>query len=147
MKLKLKKKEFYKSKHPIDLKLVKINKTVISDKFKHIGDGFKYFIGYKEDNIIRTLCIILPQMKAYIKYFENGRENMSSIIKDHRILVKQNKNQKKIKSTFDKKFHSMPNYDEKFMKAKVREYNDVIKTNFCGDKIPKNVCITLVQHV
>ena len=38
----------------------------------------------------------------------------------------------------------MPNYDEKFMKAKVREYNDVIKTNFCGDKIPKNVYITLV---
>ena len=31
----------------------------------------------------------------------------------------------------------MPNYDEKFMKAKVREYNDVIKTNFWGDKIPK----------
>ena len=88
MKLKLKKKELYISKHPIDLKLVEINKTVISDKFKHIGDGFKYFIGFKEDNIIRTLCIILPQMKAYIKYFENGGENMSSIIKDDRILVK-----------------------------------------------------------
>ena len=83
-----KKKEFYKSKHPIDLKLVEINKTVISDKFKHIGDGFKYFIGYKEDNVIRTLRIILPQIKAYIKYFENGGVNMSSIIKDDSILVK-----------------------------------------------------------
>ena len=28
-------------------------------------------------------------------------------------------------------------YDEKYVKAKVREYNSVIKTNFWGDKIPK----------
>ena len=28
-------------------------------------------------------------------------------------------------------------YDEKYKKAKVREFNDVIKTNFLGDKIPK----------
>ena len=31
----------------------------------------------------------------------------------------------------------MPVYDEKYMKAKVREFNGVIKTNFLGDKIPK----------
>ena len=31
----------------------------------------------------------------------------------------------------------MPVYDEKSIKAKVREYNGVIKTNFLGDEIPK----------
>ena len=31
----------------------------------------------------------------------------------------------------------MPVYDEKYIKAKVREYNGVIKTNFLGDEIPK----------
>ena len=45
---------------------------VISDKFKHSDDGFKYFIGYQEDEIVKPLCIILPQMSGYIKYFENG---------------------------------------------------------------------------
>ena len=39
---------------------------------KHTDDDFKYFIGYKEDNIIRPLCITLAQMSGYIKYFENG---------------------------------------------------------------------------
>ena len=34
------------------------------------------------------------------------------------------------------KFDSMPVYDEKYMKAKVREFNGVIKTNFLDDKIP-----------
>ena len=39
------KKEFHKSKQPINLDLVNIDQIVISDKFKHSGDSFKYFIG------------------------------------------------------------------------------------------------------
>ena len=31
----------------------------------------------------------------------------------------------------------MPVYDEKYIKAKVREFNGVIKTNFLGDEMPK----------
>ena len=31
----------------------------------------------------------------------------------------------------------MPVYDEKYIKAKVREFNGMIKTNFLGDKVPK----------
>ena len=46
--IRLNKKEFHKSKQPINLHLVNIDQIVISDKFKHSGDGFKYFIGYKE---------------------------------------------------------------------------------------------------
>ena len=44
----------------------------------------------------------------------------------------------------------MPVYDKKYMKAKVREFNGVIKTIFLGDKIPKEkvyytciACITI----
>ena len=66
------KKEFHKSKEPIDLELVKVDQIVVPDKFKHSDDGFKYFIGYKEGEIVKPLCIILPQMSGYIKYFENG---------------------------------------------------------------------------
>ena len=66
------KKEFHKSKQPVDLGLVNVDQIVVSDKFKHSDDGFRYFIGYKEREIVKTLCIILPQMTRYIKYFENG---------------------------------------------------------------------------
>ena len=41
-------------------------------KFEHIDTGFKYFLGYKDDNSIRPLGIILPQMSGYNKYFDNG---------------------------------------------------------------------------
>ena len=44
--------EFHKSKQPINLDLVNVNQIVISDKFKHSDDGFKYSIGYKEGEIL-----------------------------------------------------------------------------------------------
>ena len=122
----------------------------MSDKLKHSDDGFKYFIGYKEGEIVKPLCIILPQMSGYIKYFENGGKNMSSMIKNDDVLDKYNKIWNKIKKTLNIKFHSMPVYDEKYIKAKVREFNGVIKTNFLSDEVPKEnehytciACITI----
>ena len=123
-------KEFHKSKQPIDLNLVNVDQILIYDKFKHSDDGFKYFIGYKEGEIVKPLCIILPQMSGYIKYFENGGKNMSRIIKDNSVLDKYSKVWYKIKKTLNIKFHSMSVYDEKYIKAKIREFNRAIKT-FC----------------
>ena len=123
------KKEFHKSKQPINLVLLNVDQIVISDKIKHNYDGFKYFIGYKEDDIVKPLCIILPQMSGYIKYFENGGKNVSFVIKDD-VLDKYNKIWNKIKMTLNIKFHSTPIYDEKYIKGKVREFNGVIKTTF-----------------
>ena len=54
-------------KKPIDLMSVNVNKIVVSDKFNHNEDGFKYFIGYQKGKILKPLCIILPQMSRYIK--------------------------------------------------------------------------------
>ena len=75
--IKLNKKEFHKSKWPIDLGSVTVDQIVVPDKFKHSDEGFKHFIGYKEGEIVKPLCIIIPQMSGYIKYFENGGKNMS----------------------------------------------------------------------
>ena len=66
------KREFHASKQAIDFNLVNTNKIVVSDKFKHSDDGFKYFISYLHDDVIKSFCIILPQMSGYIKYFDNG---------------------------------------------------------------------------
>ena len=70
--VKVNKKEFHRGKKAIDLDLADTGKTVVSDRFKHSEEGSKYFIGYQEDEIVKPLCIILPQMNGYIKYFDNG---------------------------------------------------------------------------
>ena len=70
--IKVNKKQFHIAKKAIDLDLVDTGKIVVSDRFKHSEESFKYFIGYQEDDIVKPLCIILPQMNGYIKYFDNG---------------------------------------------------------------------------
>ena len=65
--IKVNKKELHKSKQAIDLDSVDTGKIVISDKFRQSEERFKYFIGYQEDEIVKPLCIILPQMNGYIK--------------------------------------------------------------------------------
>ena len=75
---------------------------------------------------------------------------MSFIVKDDNVLDKYNKTWGKIKGKVDIKFHSMPVYDETYIKAKVREFDGKIKTNFLGDEVPKEnmhytciACITI----
>ena len=60
--IKVNKKEFHNSKQATDLDSVDTGKIVESDKFKHSEEGFKYFTGYQEDEVVKPLCIILPQM-------------------------------------------------------------------------------------
>ena len=48
---------------------VNVDLLIVSDKFKHSDEGYKYFIAYEEDEIVKPLCIILPQMSGYIKHF------------------------------------------------------------------------------
>ena len=129
--IRLNKKEFHKSKQPIDLMSVNVDQIVVSDKFKHNNEGFKYFIGYQEGEIVKPLCIILPQMSGYIKYFENGGKSMSFLIKNDKVWEKYEQIWDVIKNKLSIKFHSKPIYDKKYFKSNVREFDEVIKTIAC----------------
>ena len=48
------------------------DRVVVSDKFKHSDEGYKYFIRYQEGEIVKPLCIISPQMSGYFKYFRKS---------------------------------------------------------------------------
>ena len=66
---------------------------------------------------------------SHIKYFEKGRKNIS-LIKDDDVWDKYNELWNKTEKTLNLKFHSLLVYDEKYIKAKVREFNGVIKIKF-----------------
>ena len=61
--LRVNKKEFHKSKQPINLDFVKVDQIVVPDRVKHNDDGFKYFVGHK-GKIVKPLCI------SYIKWVD-----------------------------------------------------------------------------
>ena len=125
--IRVNKKELHKSKQPIDLMSVNVDQIVESDKCKHNNEDFKYFIGYQEGKVVKPLCIILPQMSGSIKYFENGSKSMSILIKDDEVQEKDKQIWDVIKNKPGIKFHSLPAYDEKYLKTKVREFDDMIK--------------------
>ena len=75
---------------------------------------------------------------------------MPFFVRDDNVLDKYNKIWDKIKKKLNIKFRSKPVYDQKYLKAKVRELGGVIKTNFLGNKVPKEnmhytciACITI----
>ena len=62
---------------------------------------------------------------------------MSFLIKDNAVREKYDKILDAINNKLGIKFHSEPVYEYKYLKAKVREFNGVIKTNFLGNDMPK----------
>ena len=144
----LNKREFRRSKEPIDLFSVNVVQIVVPDKFKHNNKVFKHFISYQQGKIVKPLCIILPQMSGYIKYFENGSKNMSFFIKDDEVWDKYDKIWDVIKDKLGIKFHSEPVYEYKYLKAKVREFDGMIKTNFLNNNMPKeNMHYTCISGI
>ena len=87
------KREFYESKKALHLSEVDVNKIVVTNKVKGNNETNKYSIGYTDDisGIVMPLCIILPQMSGWVKYFENSGKNMSFEIEDDKVHLKKAK--------------------------------------------------------
>ena len=89
-------------------------------------------------------------MNVYIKYFENGGKNMSLLIKNNEVWERYEDIWNVIKNKLNIKFHSQPIYENKYSKAKVREFEGEIETNLLGNNLPKEstyytcfACITI----
>ena len=64
------------------------------------------------------------------------------------MLEKYDKTWDTIKNEVGIKFHSEPVYEYKYLKAKVRKFNGVIKTKFLGNDMPKeNMYYTCIACV
>ena len=109
----------------------------------------KSFIDYShDDNVIRPLCIILPQMSRYIKYFDNGGKNMSFLIENESVYLKNKEVWNKMKKLLNTRFHSQPIHDDKYIKTKVKTFGEVINTSFSENKVPKErshyICVAAI---
>ena len=86
-------------------------------------------------------------MSGYIQYFENDGKNMSFLIKYDMLWEKYEHIRDVIKNKLGIEFHSEYIHEQKYLKAK---FDDVIKTNFLGNDMPKEnmhytciACITI----
>ena len=84
------KKEFYSSKQAISLDSVDLDKIIVSNKWKINETTYKYLCGYLNNDVIQPLCVILPQMNGYMKYFDTGGKNMIFVMDNEKIYNKYN---------------------------------------------------------
>ena len=127
-----KKSDFYKNKKLLKIEDIDINKIFTSKKESYgTKNAIKYFIGYIDNHEIKPICIRLPQMIVYVKYFDDNKV-MSFKVTDKKLLNKHNKIWKKVEELLNVKFESKPIYgeDDKYIKAKKKSYRDKVNTNF-----------------
>ena len=84
------KKKFCSSKQAISLDSVDLSKIVVSKKWKINDTTYEHICRYLNNDTIQPLCVVLPQMDGYIKYFDDGGKNMTFVTDDEKIYEKYN---------------------------------------------------------
>ena len=88
---KISKSNFYKNKKLFNIKDLDFDKILVSKKESYGKNiSLKYFIGYNNNDVIRPLCIKLPQMIGYVKCFDSNK-TMSFKASVKKLLKKRNK--------------------------------------------------------
>ena len=129
------KKTFYSSKEVILLDSIDLSKIVVSSKWKLNDTTFKYFCGYLNNDVVKPLCIILPQMNGYIKYFDDGGKNMSFVTDDEKVYEKYDEIWNVVKGLLKLKFAVSPIRDDKYILAKLKIFKKKNITIFNNDNI------------
>ena len=147
---KIRKSDFYKNKKIEKIDDIDVNKILVSKKESYgTKNLFKYFIGCNDNDVIRALCIRLPQMMGYAKKFDENA-TMSFKVNNKQLLKNYDKIWGKVEKIFNIDFESKLVYgdDDKYTKTKIKIYTDSIVTNFHNKKIPEekslSKCLSII---
>ena len=119
---KIKTSDFYKNKKAVQIDGIDVNKILVSKKEPYgTKNALKYFIGYNDNDVIRPLCLRLPQMTGYAKKF-NEIVTMSFRANNKQLLKNYNKIWEKVEKLLRIDFESKPVYgdDDKYIKTKIK---------------------------
>ena len=151
MTKKNRKSTFYKNKTINNIEEIDVNNILVSKKEPYgTKNSLKYFIGYNDNDIIRPLCMTLPEMTGYVRKFDENA-TMSFIVKNKQLLKKYTKIWETIEGLMKITFESKPVYGEdvKYIKTKIKTYAGSIITNFHNKKMPKEKapckCLSMIM--
>ena len=137
-----------------------MSKIIVSSKWKISDTKYKYFCRYLSNNVIQPLCVILPQMRGYIKYFDDGGKNMSFVTDDYKKYIKSIRFIKEVYKKYNEiwevvgkllklKFTVSPFRDDKYIIAKLKIFKNLNITTFTNNVIPEEnthyTCISAID--
>ena len=129
---KINKSNFYRNKRLFKIDVIDVDKILVSKKESYgTKNSLKYFIGYNDNDVIRPLCIKLPQMTGYVECFDSNK-TMSFKVTDEKLLKICTKIWEKVNILMNTELDSKPAYggNDKYIKTKIKSYGDKINTKF-----------------
>ena len=140
MTKKFKKLNFSKIKKYFQINDIDVNKILVSKKQpygKH--NSLIYFIGYNDNDVIRPLCLRLPQITGYVKKFNENAIMPFRVNNNKQLLKNYNKIWEKIEKLMRIDFESKPVYGDgdKYIETNIKIYKNSLFTNFHNKKMPK----------
>ena len=75
-------------------------------------------------------------MSGYIKYFDDGRKNISFVTNDEEVYKKYNEIREVVRKLLKLKFTVGPVRDDKYIIAKLKIFNRINRTTFTDNIIP-----------
>ena len=129
------KKTFYLSKEAILLDSVDLSKIVVSSRWKLNDTTYIFFCGYLNNDVIKPLCVMLPQMNGYIKYFDDGGKNVSFVTDDEKVYEKYDEIWNVVKGLLKLKFAASPIRNDKYILAKLKIFREKNLTTFINNNI------------
>ena len=106
----------------------------------------KYFMGYRHERntFPSPLCIKLPQMNAYAKYFDRNSKYINHLAKGEKMVKKY----LKVLTNIKIELNSELVYSDKHIKTEKKIYDYKVYKNFQHNKIPKDneyyVCLSVI---
>ena len=114
----IKRSDFYKNKKVTKIDNFDVNKILFSKKEPYgTKNSFKYFIGYNDNDVIRPLCVRLPQMTGYARKVDENA-TMSFMSNDKQLLKNYNKIWEIVKKLLKIEFESKPVYGDDLINKK-----------------------------
>ena len=129
---------------------VDLSKIFVSSRWKLNDTTYKYFCGYLNNDVMKPLCVILPQMNGYIKCFNDGGKNMSFVTDDEKGFEKYDEIWNVVKGLLKLKFTTSPIRNDKYILAKSEIFRKNNITTFNKNNIvpiEKNnyICIPAID--
>ena len=114
----IKRSDFYKNKKVTKIDNFDVNKILFSKKEPYgTKNSFKCFIGYNDNDVIRPLCVRLPQMTGYARKVDENA-TMSFMANDKQLLKNYNKIWEIVKKLLKIEFESKPVYGHDLINKK-----------------------------
>ena len=81
---------FYDNKKAFEIDSIDVNKIKVSQNklYDKESKSYKYYIGYDDNDVIRSILTELPQMIGYYDHFKTGSKGLTFKIFDKKLFKK-----------------------------------------------------------